>query len=100
MPGAGAPDDETFWEYVRSEFGLAPELTNLVSVVRGNFTKTNREIAFNEATRLNRLPDACGVTRRQRVAPREAPSSASARVRLRALTGAQAERHPGRIGCP
>jgi hypothetical protein len=37
-------------------FELAPEFTNLVSVVRGNFAKTNREIAFSEATRLNRLP--------------------------------------------
>ena len=55
IPGAGAPDDETFWASVRSEFELAPEFTNLVSVVRGNFTKTNREIAFNEATRLNQL---------------------------------------------
>ena len=51
----GAPDDETFWAYVRLEFELTPEITNLVSVVRGNFTKANREIAFNEATRLNQL---------------------------------------------
>lgn len=41
---------------MRSEFELAPEFANLVSVVRGNFTKANREIAFNEATRLNQLP--------------------------------------------
>ena len=47
------PDDETFWAYVRLEFELTPEFTNLVSVVRGHFTKVNREIAFNEATRLN-----------------------------------------------
>jgi hypothetical protein len=46
IPGKGAPDDESFWASVRSEF------TNLVSVVLGNFTKANREIAFNEATRL------------------------------------------------
>jgi len=52
----GAPDDETFWAYVRSEFELVPEFANLVSVVRGNFTKANREIAFDEATRLNQLP--------------------------------------------
>jgi isopenicillin-N epimerase len=51
----GAPDDETFWAYVRLEFEFTPEFTNLVSVVRGNFTKANREIAFNEATRLNQL---------------------------------------------
>jgi isopenicillin-N epimerase len=56
IPSEGAPDDETFWAFVRSEFELAPEFTNLVSVVRGNFTTTNREIAFNEATRLNHLP--------------------------------------------
>jgi isopenicillin-N epimerase len=55
IPGAGAADDETFWASVRSEFELAPEFTNLVSVARGNFTKANREIAFNEATRLNQL---------------------------------------------
>jgi kynureninase len=55
IPGSGAPDDETFWASVRAEFELAPEFTNLVSVVRGNFTKTNREIAFKEATRLNQL---------------------------------------------
>ena len=35
------------------KFELTPEFTNLVSVVRGHFTKVNREIAFNEATRLN-----------------------------------------------
>lgn len=56
MLAAAAPDDETFWGQVRSEFELAPEFTNLVSVVRGNFTRANREIAFNEATRLNQLP--------------------------------------------
>lgn len=55
IPGSGAPDDENFWAYVRSEFELAPEFANLVSVVRGNFTKANREIAYNEATRLNQL---------------------------------------------
>jgi selenocysteine lyase/cysteine desulfurase len=56
IPSEGVPNDETFWAFVRSEFELVPEFTNLVSVVRGNFTKTNREIAFNEATRLNQLP--------------------------------------------
>ena len=34
---------------------LTPEFTNLVSVVPGQFSKANREIAFNEATRLNQL---------------------------------------------
>jgi hypothetical protein len=34
----GTPDDETFWAYVRLEFELTPKFTNLVSVVRGNFT--------------------------------------------------------------
>ena len=61
IPGSGTPDDENFWAYVRSEFELAPEFTNLVSVVRGISTKANREITFNEAARLNRsaapLPD-------------------------------------------
>lgn len=52
----GAPDDETFWASVQAEFELAPEFANLVSVVRGTFTKANREIAFSEATRLNQLP--------------------------------------------
>jgi hypothetical protein len=45
--------NESFWASVRSEFELTPEFTNLVSVVLGNFTKANREIAFNEATRLS-----------------------------------------------
>ena len=56
IPGSGAPEDETFWAYVRSEFEHAPEFTNLASAVRGSFTKANREIAFDEAARLNRLP--------------------------------------------
>jgi selenocysteine lyase/cysteine desulfurase len=55
MPGSGAPDDEVFWADVRSQFELTPDFVNLVSVVRGHFTKANREIAFNEATRLNQL---------------------------------------------
>ena len=54
ISGSGVPDDEVFWANVRSQFELAPEFVNLVSVVRGNFTKANREIAFNEATRMNR----------------------------------------------
>ena len=48
-------DDETFWAYVRLEFQLTPEFTNLLSVVRGNFTRAIREIAFNETTRHNQL---------------------------------------------
>jgi selenocysteine lyase/cysteine desulfurase len=55
-PGAGAPDDETFWANVRSQFEISPEFVNLVSAVRGRTTKANREIAFNEATRQNQLP--------------------------------------------
>jgi hypothetical protein len=43
IPRAGASDDESFWASVRAQFELTPEFTNLVSVVRGNFTKTNRE---------------------------------------------------------
>jgi hypothetical protein len=56
IPGSGGVDDESFWAYVRSEFELTPEFANLVSAVRGHFTKANREMAFNEATRLNQLP--------------------------------------------
>jgi len=55
ITGSGPPDDEVFWASVRSQFELAPESVNLVSVVRGNFTTANREIAFSEATRMNRL---------------------------------------------
>jgi hypothetical protein len=44
------------WASVRTQFEFTPEFTNLVSVVRGNFTETNREIVFNETTRLNQLP--------------------------------------------
>jgi isopenicillin-N epimerase len=58
IPGSIAPDDEVFWANVRAQFELVPEFVNLVSVVRGNFTRANREIAFDEATRLNRLPAA------------------------------------------
>ena len=54
MTNAAAPDDEVFWAQVRSQFEIIPEVANLVSVVRGNFTKANREISFSEATRLNR----------------------------------------------
>jgi len=56
IPRSGAADDEVFWGSVRSEFELTPEFVNLVSVVRGNFTRVNREIAFGEATRMNQLP--------------------------------------------
>jgi hypothetical protein len=55
IPSAGASDDESFRASVRAQFELTPEFTNLVSVVRGNFTKTNREIVFNETTRVNQL---------------------------------------------
>lgn len=59
---AAAPDDEAFWAHLRSQFELVPEVANLVSVVRGKFTKANREISFNEAARLNQgaapLPDS------------------------------------------
>lgn len=41
---------------MQSEFEIAPDFANLVSAMRGNFTKVNREIAFNEAARLNQLP--------------------------------------------
>ena len=59
---AASADDEAFWAQVRSQFELVPEVAHLVSVVRGKFTKANREISFNEATRLNQgaapLPDS------------------------------------------
>jgi selenocysteine lyase/cysteine desulfurase len=80
IPGSGEPEDETFWAYVRSEFEIAPEFANLVSAVRGNFTKANREIAFNEATRLNQLP-----------APRDLKWQEEVRKRAAALIGAPIE---------
>ena len=80
IPGSGAPEDETFWAYVRSEFEISPEFVNLVSAVRGNFTKANREIAFNEATRLNQLP-----------APRDLQWQEEVRQKAAALIGAPIE---------
>jgi len=87
-PGSGgAPEDETYWAHVRSEFELDPEFTNLVSVVTGNFTKANREIAFSEATRLNRLPG-----------PRPDPDrEQEIRRRVAAFIGAPPDTAPYRI---
>jgi selenocysteine lyase/cysteine desulfurase len=49
----GAPEDEAFWARVRSEFELAPERTNLVTVVRGVTTRAVREAIGAETERLN-----------------------------------------------
>ena len=59
--GAAAPEqvagDEAFWTTVREAFEVAPEYTNLVSVMRGNSTKANRNppslIARIRRTRLD-----------------------------------------------
>lgn len=85
IPSEGAPDDETPWAFVRSEFELAPEFTNLSSVVRGHFTKTNREIAFNEATRLNQLPAPRPDPNREQEIRRKAASFIGAPVENIAL---------------
>jgi selenocysteine lyase/cysteine desulfurase len=51
--GAGAPEDEAFWERVRAEFELSPERKNLVTVVRGVTTKAVRETIGAETERMN-----------------------------------------------
>lgn len=64
---AGAADDETYWSEVRAQFELAPESTNLVTVVRGVTPKRTREATAAEAERINAFRPAPNPAWKQEV---------------------------------
>jgi isopenicillin-N epimerase len=67
VASTGAVDDEAFWSEVRAQFELAPESTNLVTVVRGVTPKRTRAAAAAEFERVNAFRPAPNPSWKQEV---------------------------------